>query len=227
MGSFFRVVWLVMRKDLKVESRSWEILYTTLFFAMSCVLLFSFAFVRKGQPIEGAAAGILWIAVTFSGTLALGRVFERERHHDVLRGLMLAPIDRPAIFMGKLFGIVLLMAAVEVIVALMVALLFQAPLFAHPLYLLALFVAGTVGFATVGTLFAAMLVRTQNRGVLLPVVVYPLTVPVLLAGVGGTVALVQPEPNFDLVQFWLAVLVFLDVVLLTLALWIFEPVMTE
>ena len=69
MGNFFRVAWLVMRKDLLVEARSWEMVSTTLFFAVSCVLVFSFAFVREGRPIEGAAAGILWIAVAFSGTL--------------------------------------------------------------------------------------------------------------------------------------------------------------
>jgi len=79
MTSFFRVAWLVMRKDLRVESRSREMLYTTLFFAASCVLVFSFAFVGGGRPVEGAAAGILWIAVAFSGTLALARAFERER----------------------------------------------------------------------------------------------------------------------------------------------------
>ena len=104
MGRFFRVAWLVMRKDLRVETRSWEMLSTTLFFAVSCVLVFSFAFVREGRPIEGAASGILWIAIAFSGTLALGRAFERERRHNALRGLLMAPVERAAIFLGKLLG---------------------------------------------------------------------------------------------------------------------------
>ena len=88
---FLRVAWLVMRKDLTVEVRSREILYTTAFFAVSCVLVFAFALVKEGRPLEDAAAGILWIAVAFSGTLALGRTFERERHAETLRALMLAP----------------------------------------------------------------------------------------------------------------------------------------
>ena len=227
MLRFFQVAWLVMRKDLRVETRSWEMFSTTLFFAVSCVLAFSFAFVREGRPVDGAAAGILWIAIAFSGTLALGRAFERERHHDALRGLLMAPVERAAIFLGKLLGVLLLMVVVEAIIAVAVAFSFRAPLFAYPGYLLVLLATGTLGFAAVGTLFAAMLLRTRSRGVLLPILLYPITFPVLIAGVGGTVALIQSEPNLDLARFWTAILVFFDVVFLTLALWTFEPLMTE
>ena len=116
MSAFLRIAWLVMRKDLTIEVRSREILYTTLFFAVSCVLVFAFSFVRDGRPLDDAAAGILWIAIAFSGTLALGRTFERERHGETLRALMMAPADRPAIYVGKLLGILALMAVVEAIV---------------------------------------------------------------------------------------------------------------
>ena len=227
MRAFFRIAWLVMRKDLRVESRSREMLYTTLLFAASCVLIFAFAFVRGGRPIEGASAGILWVAIAFSGTLALSRAFERERHHDALRGLMLAPVDRSAIFVGKLLGIVLLMAVVELIVVFWVTLMFGAPLFGYPLLMTLLLVTGTVGFAAVGTLFAAMLVRTQSRAGLLPVLLYPVTVPVMIGGISGTLALVQPEPNLDIARFWISLIVFFDVVFLTLALWTFDPLMAE
>lgn len=227
MRSFFRVALLVMRKDLRVEARSWEMLCTTLFFAVSCVLVFSFAFVREGQAIVGAAEGIIWVVVAFSGQLALGRAFERERYNDALRALMLAPVERPAIFVGKLLGILVLLAAVEAVVVPLAALLFQTPLFAYPGLFVALLAGGTIGFASVGTLFAAMLVRARNRGVMLPVLLYPVTIPVLIAGVGGTVALVTAQPNLDLARFWAAVLLFFDVVFITLALWTFEPVMSE
>src|SRR5512143_4100269 len=112
---FFRVAWLVMRKDLTVEVRSREILYTTAFFAVSCVLVFAFALVREGRPLEDAAAGILWIAIAFAGTLALGRTFERERYSETVRALLLAPAPRAAIYLGKLLGMVLLMAFAEAI----------------------------------------------------------------------------------------------------------------
>lgn len=225
--SFLRTVWLVMRKDLLIEIRSREILYTTVFFAVSCVLVFSFGFVSDGEPTEGAAAGILWIAVAFSGTLALGRTFERERQSETLRALMMAPVDRPALYVAKLAGVLVLLLAVESLLVPLVAMLFQAPLFTAPLTLIALLVAGTVGFAAVGTLFAAMLVRARSRDVLLPVLLYPMTVPVIIAGVRGTAALLQTEPDAAMARAWLSMLVFFDVVFVTLALWTFEPLMTD
>jgi heme exporter protein CcmB len=224
---FFRVAWLVMRKDLMVEARSREILYTTVFFAASCVLVFSFGFVNDGRPLDDAAAGILWIAIAFAGTLALGRAFERERHHETLRALMLAPADRPAIYLGKLFGILALLAAVELVLVPLVSLLFQAPLMARPLPMLALLAAGSLGFAAVGTLFAAMLVRARSRDVLLPILLYPITIPVIIAGVRGTAALVAPEPDEAMAVAWIGMLVFFDAVFVTLALWTFEPLMTD
>lgn len=224
---FLRVVWLVMRKDLMVEVRSREVLYTTAFFAVSCVLVFAFALVREGRPLEDAAAGILWIAVAFAGTLALGRTFERERHAETLRALLLAPASRPAVYLGKLFGVVALLAVVEVVLVPLVGLLFQAPFAAHPWLMVALLSTGTIGFAAVGTLFAAMLVRARSRDVLLPVLLYPITIPVIIAGVRGTAALLEPAADVQLAQMWLAILAFFDVVFVTLALWTFEPLMAE
>ncbi len=224
---FLRVAWLVMRKDLTVEVRSREIVYTTAFFAVACVLVFAFALIREGRPLEDAAAGILWIAIAFAGTLALGRTFERERHSETLRALMLAPASRPAIYVGKLLGIVVLLLIVEAVLVPLVGLLFHAPIGARPLSLAGLLVAGTIGFAAVGTLFAAMLVRTRSRDVLLPVLLYPITIPVIIAGVRGTAALFEPVPAEDLAQMWLALLAFFDIVFVTLSLWTFEPLMTE
>ncbi len=224
---FARAVWLVVRKDLTVEVRSREIAYTTLFFAVSCVLVFAFALVKEGRAITDAAAGILWIAIAFSGTLALGRAFERERQSETLRALLLAPAPRPAIYVGKLVGIVALLVAAEIILIPLIALLFQAPLLAHPFWLAAVVVTGTIGFAAVGTLFAAMLVRARSRDVLLPVLLYPITVPVIIAGVRATAALLEPELEIAIVRFWVALLLAFDVVFVTLALWTFEPLMTD
>jgi heme exporter protein CcmB len=225
---FARAVWLILRKDLTVEVRSGEIAYTTLFFAISCILIFAFALVREGRAPEDGAAGLLWIAIAFAGTLALGRTFERERQSETLRALLMAPTARPAVYVGKLLGIVALLAGVEVILVPLVALLFQArAMLDHPFWLAAMLAAGTVGFASVGTLFAAMLIRARSRDVLLPVLLYPVVVPVMIAGVRGTAALLQPEVDEGVLRFWLALIATFDVVFVTLALWTFEPVMTE
>src|SRR5207244_10371779 len=109
---FLTAALLVLKKDLAIEAKSREIAYTTLFFAVACVMIFSFAFVKEeGVPVEDAAAGILWIAVAFSGTLALGRTFERERYSETLRALLLSPASRPALYAGKLPCKILMMAS--------------------------------------------------------------------------------------------------------------------
>jgi heme exporter protein B len=225
--TFAKVAALVLKKDFAIEFRSGEILYTTLFFAVSCVLIFAIAFVKEGQPIEGAGAGILWVAVLFAGNLALGRTFERERYGETLRALLLAPAPRAAIYVGKLLGIVVLLSITELLLVPLVAILFHVPLFARPLFLAALLLLGTIGFSSVGTLFAAMLVRTRTRDVMLPILLYPITVPVIIAGVLGTSALLQTPVDEPIVTLWIGLLTFFDVVFVTLALWMFEPLMTE
>jgi heme exporter protein CcmB len=228
MTAFARVAWIVLRKDLTVEVRSREIVYTTLFFAVSCVLVFSVAFVKEGRALEDAASGILWIAIAFAGTLALGRTFERERQSETLRALLLAPADRPAIYVGKLAGIITLLLATEAVLVPLVGFLFQAPaLFARPLWLVAILLAGTLGYCAVGTLFGAMLVRARSRDVLLPVLLYPITIPVIIAGVRGTALLLEPQPDIAMLRFWLMLLATFDAVFVTLALWTFGPLMTE
>ena len=224
---FARSLWLVLRKDLTVEVRSREVAYTTLFFAVSCVLVFAFALVREGRAPEGGSAGILWISIVFAGTLALGRTFERERQSETLRALLLSPMPRPAIYVGKLLGIVALLVGTEVILVPLVVFLFSARLFAHPFWLVGVVLAGTLGFAAVGTIFAAMLVRARSRDVLLPVLLYPVVVPVIIAGVQGTAALLQPAFDAAVARFWLLLLVTFDVVFVVLGLWTFEAVMSD
>ncbi len=227
MTEFFRVVWLVMRKDLTIEVRSREIFFTTVFFAVLCVLVFAFALVREGRSEPGLAAGILWVAIAFAGTLALGRTFDRERQNETLRALMLAPVERAAIYLGKLMSALVLLAATEVLLVPLVSFLFQAQLLGRPGPILLLLGLGTVGFVAVGTLFAAMLVRVRSRDVLLPVLLYPMTIPVIIAGVRGTTALLNEPPDMASVELLISLLAFFDVVFMTLALWTFEPLMTD
>lgn len=224
---FFKTAWIIARKDLVVEARSRELIYTTVFFAVAVVLIFSFSFVVEGVPLTDAAAGILWVSLAFAGTLALGRTFERERQSETLKALILAPTERSALYVGKLLGMLAIMAMVVAVVGPLVAVLFRVSLAGVFWHVLALLVAGGLGFAGVGTLFGAMLNRSQSRDVLLPVVLYPLTVPVMIAGVSGTAALLSAEPNLARAEVWLSMLVFFDAVFLTLALWVFDAVMAE
>src|SRR3954451_756782 len=139
---FLRTAVLVLKKDVAIELKSYEILTTTVFFAVACVAIFSFAFVKNGQAPEDAAAGILWIAIAFSGTLALGRTFERERYGETLRALLLAPAPRPALYVGKLLGMLTLLAVAELLLVPLIAFLFSSPMFERPALLVALLAAG-------------------------------------------------------------------------------------
>src|SRR5580765_5400526 len=226
---FLRTALLVLKKDFAIEVKSLEIASTTLFFAVTCVLIFSFSFVKDGEPINAALvpAGVLWIAVAFAGLLAIGRVFERERYGETLRALFLAPGPRAAIYIGKLMGVVLLLLLTELLLVPMIAFAFGAPLFRWVLPLSGLLITGTIGFAAVGTLFASMLVRSRAREIMLPILLYPFTIPVLIGGVWGTAALLGDEPSVPVATMWTAILTAYDVVWISLSLWVFEPLMIE
>ena len=231
MSAFWRVVWIVARKDLAIEARSRELLNTTIFFALSCVIVFSVSFVGEGgdgRAIGDAAAGILWIAIAFSGTLALGpdvRARAIRRHaaraapgarHPRRRLCRQARGHRDPAHRDRDRH----RAAGRVVVS-------GAGSFEHFVLVGALLLFGTVGFATVGTLFAAMLTRARSRDVLLPILLYPVTIPVMIAGVRGTSALLAVEPQLDMARLWVMLLLAFDVVFVTLSLWTFEPLMTE
>jgi heme exporter protein CcmB len=224
---FLRTAFLVLRKDLAIEVKSFELVTTTLFFAVGCVVVFAFALVKDGQAPPDSAAAILWISLLFSGTLALGRTFERERYGETIRALLLAPSPRPALYVGKLLGVLCLLGLTELLLVPLIALLFNAPLLPELPMLLLLLVLGTLGFAAVGTLFAAMLMRARTRDVMLPILLYPITIPVIIAGVRGTAALQSVPPDEPTAIMWLSILAAFDVVFVTLSLWTFDPLMTE
>jgi heme exporter protein B len=228
MKAVLSAAWLIARKDFTIEARSREIVATAVFFAVACVLVFAFSLVREGRAPDDVAAGVLWIGIAFSGTLSLGRLFERERAHDTLRTLLLAPIERPAVYLGKLIAVVMLMTAVGLVLLPFTGFLFDQGLLRSAPWLLAVMLLGTVGYAAVGTLFAAMLGRSRSRDVLLPVLLYPMTVPVLIAGVRATSALLEAAgPDWTTARLWMGVMAAFDAVFVTLALWTFEPVMEE
>jgi heme exporter protein B len=250
--SFLRHAATLAWKDLRVEFRTREIIYMMLFFAAVVVLIFSFAFVapadegpsatpqtmsdaaagtvtaaKNREVLPNVAAGILWIAVTFSGTLGLGRAFDRERENDTMRALLLSPVDRGAVFLGKALGIAIFMMLVEAAVVPLVGLLFNAPIDRRPGELAALLALVTIGFATVGSVFAATLMRSRAREVLLAVMLYPVMIPALIAGSKGTSAIWMAGPELAVAHFWIKFLIVFDMIFIMVALWSFESLVVE
>ena len=216
----------IAAKDLVIEWKSREILATSAFLAVVVVLIFSFAFVVGGtQPAPPVTAGILWVAVIISGTVGLGRTFDRERDGEAIRALLLSPVPRGAIYAGKLLATILLMCGVEFLVALLVGVFFSASA-VHAGRIALLLGLGTVGFAAVGCVFSAALLRSKSRDVLLSTLLYPIVVPILIAGARGTAHLLDPVPDLDAAVFWTQFLLSVDIIFLIVGFWAFEPVIT-
>lgn len=225
--SYLRAVLLVAGKDLRVELRSREQAVTLLFFALLVLVVFNFAFDFTVIDFATLGPGVLWVAFMFSGVLAIGRSFQIEREQGRIEGIRLAPIDRSAFYLGKVAATVLFMTAVQSVLVPVAVVMFNFRFSGRIALAILALVLNTIGFAAVGTLFAAMLLRSRSRDVLLPIVLYPITVPVIIAGVRGTAALLQPEPDLAAAGAWAAMLVSFDVVFITLALWTFEAVMSD
>jgi heme exporter protein B len=223
--TFLRDATLVLKKDLLVELRGREVLAPMLFFAVMVVFVFSFGFAGEGGAGADLVAGMLWVGLLLAATIGVGRTFEREREGDTFRALLLTPASRPAVYVGKLCGILVFMALCEIVVVPLLVVLFGAPLLARPGRLLLLLALGTVGLCAVGALLGATLMRTRGRDMMLAIALYPLVVPVVLGGARGTSALLDGDAaGADL---WLRFLCAFDAVFVVLGLWIFEPLCGE
>lgn len=225
--SILRQAVRVAAKDLRIELRSREILYTMAFFGGLLVVIYTFVFPRNEEALRGALPGMLWVTIAFTGTIGLGRAFDRERENDTMRALLLAPVPRLAVFLGKAISIAVLVLGVTLVVAPLLVVFLDAPLFAYPGPFALAVLLGIAGFAIVGTVFAATLLKVRSRDVLLPVILYPLLVPLFVAGTETTAALVAVRPNFDGAWYWIKFLAVYDAVFLVLSLWIFESLVIE
>ena len=222
---FFTQAWRIAAKDLAIEWRSREILATSAFLAVVVVLVFSFAFVVGGTPpAPPIVAGILWVAILISGSVGLGRTFDRERDGEAIRALLLSPVPRGSIYFGKLGATLALMLGVELLVTILCGLFFSANIGPQVLRLALLLALGTLGFAAVGCVFSAALLRAKSRDVLLSTLLYPIVVPILIAGARGTAQVLEPMPDLDGALFWTQFLAGVDVIFLVVAAWAFEPV---
>jgi len=218
-----RVAW----KDLRVELRSREIFATMAFFAALLAVIDSFAFPRDVDKVRDAVPGMLLVAIAFTGTIAIGRAFDRERENDTMRALLLAPVPRLAVFLGKAVAMNVLVLAVAVVIAPLLALFLDAPLFDYPGELALAVVLGAIGFAVVGSVFSATLLKVRARDVLLPVILYPILIPLFVAGTRTTQALVEDHPNLEAAWYWIRFLGIYDAGFLVLSLWIFESLVIE
>jgi heme exporter protein B len=211
-------------KDLVVERRSKETLNALVFFSLLLLFVFQFALGPDRERLAAVLPGVLWLGFILSGLLGLGRTFLVERDNDCWEGLLLAPGDKSAIYLGKLAGNLAVMFFVEALVLALFVLFFNVDLGRALPGLLVVIVLGTLGLASVGTLFAAMTAQARARELLLPVLLLPVQVPVLLATVKTTEALLLGEP-LGVVAHWIKLLIAADVIYLTAGILTFDFVL--
>ena len=207
MGPVVGLVW----KDILLELRTKDIVVSVLVFSILVIVIFNFAVDPTPQVVALVAPGVLWVAFVFGGVLGLTRSFALEKDSGNLRGLMLAPVSRDAIFFGKMLASFLFMLLVEVVVFPVFAVLFNFSLLEPALLPVA--VLATIGITTIGTVFSAMAVNTRAREVMLPLLFLPVAVPLIIAAV-ETTGLVLREGDLGDMALWLPLLAAFDAIFL-------------
>jgi heme exporter protein B len=213
-------------KDLLAEWRDREGLTAMLYFAFLVLFVFNFALGGDRELIRGTSSGLLWLALIFTGVLALSRSVQGEMENDCLDGLLLYPVPREAVYLGKLLGNLSVMIAVQLVIFPLFGILYDVHLWSRLPQLLLIALPATLGFAAVGTLLSAMTAGLRAREALLPLLLFPLTIPLILSAVRGTEVALRGEP-FSLAVPWLKLMVAFDTVVLVTSFLTFEYLLEE
>lgn len=222
MTAFGRQVTAIVWKDLRCELRTKQTWSSMGLFALLVLVVFNFAFDLRVDNIAAVAPGALWIAFVFASVLGLGRTVAAERGQGSMDRLLLCPVDRKALYTAKLLGNVLFIGAVEAVAVPVFALVYNVPVLVGGI--VPVVALGTLGVAAVGTLFATVAANTRAREVLLPVLIFPLLVPIVIAAVRATTALIAPitgDPP------WLGLIAAFDVIFLSISAIAFEHVVED
>ncbi len=224
--SFLRAMGAVVWKDLSAELRSRELLSAMLIFALLVILIFNFALdldpATRREPT--ITAGVLWVIFVFAGTLGLNRSMAIEKDRGCLDGLLLAPVDRSAIYFGKALGNLIFMLMVEFIVLPIYSLLYNVNLFNPGLLLVILL--GSIGYVAVGTLLATMAVQARTRDILLPILLFPVVLPVILAAVKASTGFLDGS-EMEVIRPWINLLIAYDIIFSAVAFMVFDYVVEE
>lgn len=234
MGDVRRALALV-QKDLLTERRSKAAFNAMAFFAAMVLFIFSFALGPDAPAMSAGPGqtllqylwpGLLWVAIFFTGILALGRSFQVEMESGGMEALRLYPGDKKAIYAGKLVANLLILAAMEIILIPVSAVLYNIDLIPKLPALLGVVALGTLGFAAVGTFYAALTANLRARDVMLPVLLFPIMVPVVVAAVKATTLIIRGDPMHEMWT-WVRIIGLIDLVLLTVCTLTFEFAIEE
>jgi len=211
----------ILAKDIRTELRARQVWLAMGMFALLVLVVFNFAFDLQVENKAAVAPGALWIAFVFASVLGLGRTLSSEREKGSMDRLLLCPVDRQAIFLAKLTGNLLFIGAVEVVAVPLFAGLYDLPILTPRV--LPIVILGTIGVSTIGTLFSAVAANTRAREILLPLLVFPLVVPVVIGAVKATQGLLVTIGDTP----WLGLIAAFDVIFVSLSVVMFPFVIEE
>lgn len=223
--SFAGVTAAVAGKDLRIEVRGRYAVGAVLPFATTLLISFGLSLGPGRTLLQQTAPGLLWLAVLFASVLSFRRAYENEGEDGALEGLLLAPVDKAAVFLGKALAVVVQLLALEAIVVLLVMALFGLSLGSSPLALALAFVLGTVGLAAIGSLFGVLSESPRAREAVFPLLVLPLATPVLVAGVKATA--LAAAGRAGQAGGWLALLLAFDAMLLAAGTLVFGHLLED
>ncbi len=224
MKPFLRTMGAIVWKDLAAEWRSREMISGMLVFALLVVFIFNFALELSPATRSSVTAGVLWVTFSFAGTLGLNRSMAAEKDRGCLDGLLLAPVDRTALYFGKMLSNLVFMLAVALIVMPVYSVLYTVNLMQPGLW--AVVALGSLGYVSVGTLLASMAVQARTRDILLPILLFPVLIPLLVAAVKASSGFLQAVPMEEIWP-WLNLMIVYDVVFISTAFMVFEAVVEE
>jgi heme exporter protein B len=223
-AAYLKTIGAILWKDLAAEFRSRELISGMLVFALLVILVFNFALELDYSTRQTVTSGVLWVTFAFAGTLGLNRSMAVEKDRSCLDGLLLAPVDRSAIYFGKAISNLAFMLIVEAIVLPVYSILYGTSLF-NP-GLIGVILLGSVGYTAVGTLLAAMAVQARTRDVLLPILLFPVVLPVLVSAVKASSGFLQGLAMSDILP-WINLLIVYDVIFIAVAFMVFDFVVEE
>ncbi|MGA7708433.1 MAG: heme exporter protein CcmB [Acidobacteriaceae bacterium] len=221
--SYARIVWAHLAKDLRLEWRSKDAINGMLFFSLLVVVLFSFAFDPTMAVSRQIAGGILWVALLFASTTALNQTWTRELRHQVLDAQRMAPSPASALFLAKVLANFLFVTMIQVVLGPLFIIFYNLHALGQGWWMVVVLPLGTLALVVNGTFFAALSLRTRNREMLLPLILFPVSIPALLAMVQSTSAILTGESDPGL---WINMLAGYDIIFMTLCLLMFETILS-
>lgn len=224
---FWKTAFAIVRKDLRVEFRTKEVFNSSAVFALLVIVTFSMAFEPTSEQARALSGGLLWVAFAFAAMLGLSRTFAREVPNDSLQGLRMAPIPASAIYAGKLLSNIAFLGLIELLVLPIFGLFFNVPLWPVLPQLLLVVLLGSWGLSAIGTTFAAIATSIRLRELMLPVLLFPIELPLILYLVESTTALVTGGDSIVELRVWLRMAVGFDIVFTVLSLFLFEYILEE